>query len=506
MKAKQETSKSLKLLVIIISLLLMFTALVVVSYAWYLNINRADTSSTQVSSSTTPSIYAEIPDAFTSTELYSGQTGIEYGTEDMPYVLEYTPVIAEARYLPNDEYYMKAEVCGINIKLSEKDTSGNNIIESYDLYDEEGIEMMSHFTYRLKLTKILNEDKEEIATPNLIYKPQSEFLVTDDSNESPLNLVNGNFYYFDLQIIFQSEEGYTQLMENATDISSIYTFPLSDPKYMFSKMSIFFRVGLDTLYHINLNKNGGTCTEDYITTTGAGVVELPSPTKENAEFAGWYYDSEFTNMFTETSLKDEPIENDITIYAKYNYNVTFDYNEPTDTQTSETVTVDYNTLVEEKTAEDIQSAWNEQYDYEFVGWKESGASDYFDFSQPITEPVTLIGQWRQKSKIKVTLNTKRSTASISAKISRYDSYDGSTVVESYQTGESVTFYISDNTSLDAFLSNNKDEGIFRSAPTSGLKEFNKWEYKDGISYYDVNLTKKYSIDDGDIVLYADYSL
>ena len=67
-----------------------------------------------------------------------------------------------------------------------------------------------------------------------------------------------------------------------------------------------------SIYTITFEENGGVSVKD-ITASGGTTINLPSPTKENYIFDGWYYDAEFTSKF---ELDKMPSSN-ITLYAKW---------------------------------------------------------------------------------------------------------------------------------------------------------------------------------------------
>ena len=71
-------------------------------------------------------------------------------------------------------------------------------------------------------------------------------------------------------------------------------------------------------FEINFDTNGGTDVES-ITYDGKSTITIPdNPTKEGFIFDGWFWDNgTFLNPFTANSLLDTPIEEDLTVYAKW---------------------------------------------------------------------------------------------------------------------------------------------------------------------------------------------
>ena len=61
---------------------------------------------------------------------------------------------------------------------------------------------------------------------------------------------------------------------------------------------------------VTFESNGGNTIDSY---TGMTIPELETPVKSGYLFQGWYYDLEFSNEV----LEDDPLTEDITIYAKY---------------------------------------------------------------------------------------------------------------------------------------------------------------------------------------------
>ncbi len=69
---------------------------------------------------------------------------------------------------------------------------------------------------------------------------------------------------------------------------------------------------------INFETNGGSTIES-ITYDGRRAITMPEdPTKDGFVFDGWYWDNDtFERSFTANSLLDEPVSNDLTVYAKW---------------------------------------------------------------------------------------------------------------------------------------------------------------------------------------------
>jgi len=71
-------------------------------------------------------------------------------------------------------------------------------------------------------------------------------------------------------------------------------------------------------FTIYFDSNGGSEVSS-IKTGGDSVIVIPAnPIKEGFEFDGWYWDNNtFNRSFTASSLLDEPISSNMTVYAKW---------------------------------------------------------------------------------------------------------------------------------------------------------------------------------------------
>lgn len=386
--------KKLKLIIALIISVCTFVAGVVATYTWYTHQNVVDTSNTAVESSTTPSVFAGFPDGELNTEKYYGQTGIEYNGDDYPYILSYSPVTIKPRGLDSKPRYLNAGIEGIQVILAGKDEHGQPVVENYLLTTQIGKNMLSHFTFRMNLV-YYNDGTSDVPV-NKIYKNENGYIV--DPAGAPLLLQNGHTYYFDLQIVFQSEEGYNLLSTTQSDIGSEYIFPLSNQRYMFSNIKISFNFGLSELLRVGLNPTGGTVTPISLSTTGQGLLDLPDPTRNLYTFNGWYYDIECTKPFEEDSLKTSPIRQNITIYAGWTAmpKVTFNYNMVGYTPQSTDTYV-------EKGGKAIEPDAPVFANYQFVGWSENPSATYanfaeneYNFDSAINADKMLYAVWRKQ--------------------------------------------------------------------------------------------------------------
>ena len=65
-------------------------------------------------------------------------------------------------------------------------------------------------------------------------------------------------------------------------------------------------------FSITFEENGGTTVTDLTEQTNL-PDPMPTPTKANNVFAGWYYDA----LFTQKAVADATIESNVTLYAKW---------------------------------------------------------------------------------------------------------------------------------------------------------------------------------------------
>ncbi len=134
---------------------------------------------------------------------------------------------------------------------------------------------------------------------------------------------------------------------------------------------------IEQYYVLTFDTNGG----NNIVSTGyyyyENINSLPTPTKENARFGGWYLDSEFT-MPCKTPFK---LEKRTTIYAKWNSKVQVNFYDINNNlyKTVEAYTNDLLPYEEMPVGENNQ----------LIGWKKSGETENFDFNQPLTESIDL---------------------------------------------------------------------------------------------------------------------
>ena len=152
---------------------------------------------------------------------------------------------------------------------------------------------------------------------------------------------------------------------------------------------------------VTLNANGGDVSPNTITVEqGQAVGTLPTPTKENNVFAGWYQDAELTILATSETI----INRDTIFYAKWIENITITFNAKGGTVSPTTRTFASGSAIGELPTP-------EKTGYDFVGW-------YLDdetYQNQVTAQTTfnttteIYAKWIEN--ITITFNAKGGTVS-----------------------------------------------------------------------------------------------
>ena len=140
----------------------------------------------------------------------------------------------------------------------------------------------------------------------------------------------------------------------------------------------------DRYFTVTFNMNGATSTQiDPRSVIENGTVSQPvTPNRTNCTFGGWYTDSGLTDAFSFAT----PITQNITLYAKWKANVTFDKKGGSGTINSQEV-ICGNTATEPATIPTKSG-------FVFGGWcTDSECTNAFNFNTPITESITLYAKW-----------------------------------------------------------------------------------------------------------------
>lgn len=144
------------------------------------------------------------------------------------------------------------------------------------------------------------------------------------------------------------------------------------------------------VFVVTFDTQGGLAVESVYIQQGRKLKELPSTTKDGYEFAGWYLDFDCTILFD----KEQPIERNITLYAKWieivpplpidKFTVTFECNGGTILPSQE---------IESGNTASLPTAPTKR-GYEFQGWWNADFSCAWNFDRNTVEDnVTLYAKW-----------------------------------------------------------------------------------------------------------------
>jgi len=138
---------------------------------------------------------------------------------------------------------------------------------------------------------------------------------------------------------------------------------------------------LTVTYELDGGTLAGSITEEEV--LYGDTITASTPVKSEHRFEGWYLDSTFTEEFNEST----PITEDITLYASWyklsKFTITYELDGGEGTE-SEIVLED----------ELITAAKPTKSGYKFAGWYiDSGLTQEFDVSTPITSELTLYAKW-----------------------------------------------------------------------------------------------------------------
>lgn len=139
-------------------------------------------------------------------------------------------------------------------------------------------------------------------------------------------------------------------------------------------------------YNVVFNTNGGLPIGNLTVLENTKITKPNDPTKDGYTFAGWYLDTNFTNLYDFNTL----VNKDLTLYAKWiketvYYTVSFD---TVGGSKIETVKVEAGSLLEEK--EPTKEGFS------FGGWYlDIAYLKKFDFNTPIDKDLILYAKWEK---------------------------------------------------------------------------------------------------------------
>ena len=256
---------------------------------------------------------------------------------------------------------------------------------------------------------------------------------------------------------------------------------------------------LQTVYMITYNFNGGSLngtvknsavTQKYsmmqdITLYGSeygGNTSPDSVTKENLDFAGWYADSSFT-LEPVTGWGKKTTAQNITLYAKWNYNVTFEANGSDETPVTGYV---FTQAAKEGDSVKLNKNTFKRTGYLFNGWNTAadGSGTTYEDCSTLTSSAhtTLYAQWLERDAEKVAVSFRANGGTL---VDIQEVTAGSTLTEPVTTYTHNTFvgwYTTETFTGDAV-----DFETF--APTEDVTLYAKWTPEVyAITYKDVGDT------------------
>ena len=148
------------------------------------------------------------------------------------------------------------------------------------------------------------------------------------------------------------------------------------------------------IHTVTFEPNGGVALSPTLKTPhGSTITEPLSPTKKGYTFDGWYKEATFETLW---NFQQDMVNNDITLYAKWNkivayYSVNFESN-------GGTPIVSINNIEEGKTVVKPEDPTREGYT--FMGWcKDASLNSNWDFEkEPVDSNLTLYAKWQENGK------------------------------------------------------------------------------------------------------------
>ena len=141
-----------------------------------------------------------------------------------------------------------------------------------------------------------------------------------------------------------------------------------------------------TTYTVSFNSNGGSAVSSQRVKAGECAIYPDVPAKAGMNFGYWYSDSGLTEAYN----FDDPVNSNFTLYASWvspethKHTVTFDYG---DGETAVTVDIYEGERVSKP---ETPTRTNHVFDNWYTS---SGFTHLFNFSIPITGPVTIYAKW-----------------------------------------------------------------------------------------------------------------
>ena len=427
----------------IMILVCLLIAMVMSSIAWFTVNLEVQSSQVTLTASSSLGLNISIPQDYENGDSYMGQTGLQYEGLDSPYILAYNPVTINAEISQDKEYYLFSSITSAQVETVMDENP--MVLSQEDITD--------NFTWRYGIMRRvtgINPDTglEEQYYVEKFYKNNNGFLYDIETGQ-PFRIYEEQVYSLKLYLVFLGEEGYSLLQTTQADISEDYKFEYSDISYMWATFTITINLGMRELYTVSFNSMGG---EDCrpIPTTGGESLTLPTPTIEDeTKYFGAWYDNALGEgeEFESDTLVYQPIQNDITLYAKWldKAKLSFDNNGYPEAMPSSQYIIPGQTGYEPEMEETVY--WTTSP----MSWEDYMSDPQpFNFDTPINEDTTLYLVWQPRYTITLHMNTN---------------YSGYLVVEEVEYHDTYTFVIYEGETIP---------DIYTPEPNSSYLEFKKW--------------------------------
>ncbi len=267
-----------------------------------------------------------------------------------------------------------------------------------------------NFTEESKITSITSENVTEEMILYAKWNTVSEvtFVTNCDDVLENMNIVFGQQY----ELPSVTKDNYTfvgWLDANDKPVSA-------SGKWSYEADVTLTAKWVPTEYQINYVTNGGSAIDStypnkYDATTDFSSMVIPSPTKEYANFGGWFFDKDLTVPFSASELLNYE---GVTLYAKWNpIKVTVNYNTDGGNIYNESDTVNLGT--------DYVLLTSEKAGYDFLGWYDENdnlVANNIRFTDPDKLVINLTAKWAlAKYKITYDLNGGTTTETL---VTEYD--------------------------------------------------------------------------------------
>ena len=177
------------------------------------------------------------------------------------------------------------------------------------------------------------------------------------------------------------------------------TYDFSTP--VTGKLTLYAAWKIDT-YEVTFDSQGGSTVKPKTIEHGSAITAPADPTREGHTFTGWYTDASANTEYDFSNAVTAPV----TLYAGWSidsYEISFASHGGSEVTT---VTIAYGDLLSEPSAPTREH-------HSFTGWfTDAAATNAYDFSSPITGPLSLHAGWKIDS-FAITFDTRGGSATAS---------------------------------------------------------------------------------------------